>query len=150
MAEWKNQDGFLITTNPSMINLNKLHHYLSKKAYWSLGIPLEIVQQSVENSVCFSVISPANDYIGFARVVTDLATFGYLADVFIIDEYKGIGLGKWLMEIIMNFPEFKTLRNWFLYTKDAHGLYEKFGWKRMDKNDRAMNIQISASKLYSN
>ncbi|MHA2100592.1 MAG: GNAT family N-acetyltransferase [Candidatus Kariarchaeaceae archaeon] len=86
--------------------------------------------------------------MGFARVITDTATFGYLGDVFIFDDHKGKGLGKWLIKTIMNYSQFEHLRSWLLYTKDAHTLYEKFGWKRLDNIERAMSIRISAEELY--
>ncbi|MHA2097749.1 MAG: GNAT family N-acetyltransferase [Candidatus Kariarchaeaceae archaeon] len=148
MTEWKNKNNFLITTNKNAINLIALHDYLSEIAYWSKGIPLNIVKKAIDNSICFSILSPENEFIGFARVVTDIATFGYLTDVFVIDEFKRQGLGKWLVKTIMEFPDFKRMRSWFLYTKDAHSLYEKFGWERLKTLDRAMVKKITAEELY--
>ena len=148
MIHWTNDSNFSITTDKDKINLTVLHKYLSEEAYWSRGIPFEIVRKSVENSVCFSILSPENKFIGFARVITDKATFGYLGDVFVIDNYKGQGLGKWLIQTIMKFPDFSMLRNWFLYTQDAHSLYEQFGWERLKRVERAMSINISSKDIY--
>lgn len=148
MTKWKNNDNFTITTNKDKVNIDVLHKYLSEEAYWSKGIPFEIVEKAVENSICFSILSPQKEFIGFARMITDRATFGYLGDVFVLDHYRGLGLGKWLVQTIMDFPDFSVLRNWFLYTKDAHSLYEKFGWKKIEMVERAMVKRIPAEELY--
>lgn len=151
MTSWINEDKFTITVDKGKIDLSKLHRYLTEEAYWSIGIPFHIVKKAVENSVCFSIISPSQEFVGFARMITDNATFGYLADVFVLDEYQGKGLGKWLIRVIMSYPEFKMLRNWLLYTKDAHSLYEKYGWqniKNLGHVERAMVISNPAQELY--
>jgi len=145
MTSWVNNDKYTITDDKKKIDLSVLHKYLSEESYWSRGIPFDIVKKAIENSICFSILSPSKEFIGFARMITDSATFGYLADVFVLDGHKGNGLGKWLMEIIISYPEFKSLRNWFLYTKDAQSFYEKYGWKRikhLKQAERAMIINI--------
>ncbi|MCE7734506.1 MAG: GNAT family N-acetyltransferase [Candidatus Heimdallarchaeota archaeon] len=152
MTSWINNDGYTITMDKRKIDLSALHKYLSEDSYWSRGIPFDIVSKAVENSICFSILSPTEEFAGFARMITDRATFGYLADVFVLDKYKGNGLGKWLIEVIMSYPEFKTMRNWFLYTKDAHSLYEKFGWQRikqLDLLDKAMIVNNPAQDVYN-
>src|ERR1700712_302077 len=92
---------------------------------WAENIPVEVVQRSIDGAVCFGVYDEG-EQIGFARVITDKATFGYLADVFIDERYRGLGLSKWLMETIMSHPELQGFRNWQLATRDAHTLYAKF------------------------
>ncbi len=152
MTSWINYDGYTITTNKNKIDLSTLHKYLSEESYWSKGIPLDILKKAVKNSICFSILSPSEEFVGFARMITDSATFGYLADVFVLDNRKGKGLGKWLVEVVMSYPEFNVLRNWFLYTKDAHSLYEKCGWQRikqLDLIDKAMIVNNTASEVYN-
>lgn len=118
---------YFITTDVSKLDVNIIHRYLSEKSYWAKGIPKHIVEKSIANSLCFGLF--CNDtQIGFARLVTDKATFAYLADVFILKEHQGKGLGKWLMQTIQAHPELQNLRRWLLTTKDAHGLYEQLGW----------------------
>lgn len=123
-------ENYFITTDPSKLNVDVIHHYLSKESYWAKGIPRATVERSISNSLCFGVYYN-NEQIGFARVITDKATFAYLADVFILAEHRGKGLSKWLMQNIHAHPELQGLRRWWLGTKDAHGLYEQFGWTRI-------------------
>ena len=128
---------FIITTEKNKMDVEYIHHFLSIDSYWAQNIPIEIVQKSINGSLCFGIFENEKQ-IGFARVVTDNATFGYLADVFIDEMYRGCGLSKWLMEIIMNHPELQGFRTWILGTKDAHGLYAQFGFKQLDEPDRMM------------
>ena len=102
---------FFITTDSVKINLNTVHQFLSQESYWAKDVPIEIVKRSIENSLCFSVFYK-DQQIGFARVITDKATFAYLADVFIIKEYRGRGLSKWLLQTIHAHPELQGLRRW--------------------------------------
>lgn len=129
------KDGFLISTDKSKLDLKMIQRYLSR-SYWAKNRPLKITKLSIKNSLCFGLYKkdPLNKkmiQIGFARVVTDSSTFAYLADVFILEDYRGTGLSKWMMEVIMNYGELQDLRRWFLATKDAHGLYEKFGFTNL-------------------
>jgi N-acetylglutamate synthase-like GNAT family acetyltransferase len=117
----------LISTNPSKLDVDVIHHFLSQESYWAKGIPRNVVERAIANSICFGVYYN-NVQAGFARVITDKATFAYLADVFILTEYRGSGLGKLLMQTIHAHPELQGFRRWLLATKDAHGLYEQFGW----------------------
>ena len=115
-----------------------IHSFLTN-SYWAEGISREIIRRSIEGSLCFGVFE--NDrQVGFARMITDKATFAYLADVFIIKEYRGLGLSKWLMEVIMSHPGLQGLRRMMLATKDAHELYKKFGFTSLTNADRWMQI----------
>jgi N-acetylglutamate synthase-like GNAT family acetyltransferase len=134
-------EGFFISTDKLKLDLNYIHDYLSNRSYWAEGIPLETVAKSIEGSLCYGVYFQ-DKQIGFARVVTDLATFGYLADVFIDEQYRARGLGIWLMETIMADSRFEGLRHWILGTKDAHGLYAKFGFKPLDEPQRVMRKKM--------
>lgn len=131
-----------------MINIKKLHSYLST-SYWSEGFPLDVLKKSLQNSINFSVISPEDKFIGFGRLITDKATFAYLADVYIDNRYRGIGLGKFLIQNIMNYSDVQGIRTWLLLTKDAHDLYNKFGWDKLDEPDIVMSIRHQAKILYN-
>ncbi len=109
-------------------------HAFLRRSYWAEGVPLEVVERAIENSLCFGVYVP-DGQVGFARVVTDYATFAYLADVFVIEEYRGRGLSVWLMECVSAHPRLQGLRRWMLGTRDAHTLYEKSGWTRIAVDD---------------
>jgi len=130
-----------ISTNRSKIDIKFVHHYLSKISYWASNIPIELVQKSIENSMCFSVFKNEKQ-IGFARVVTDYATFAYLADVFIDEKFRGNGYSKKMMKFIVEHPDLKGIRRWMLMTKDAHGLYEQFNFSKIKKPDNAMEIKV--------
>ncbi|MVM32510.1 GNAT family N-acetyltransferase [Spirosoma sp. HMF4905] len=131
---------YTISTDKTKLNLEVIHRFLSEEAYWSLNIPLEIVQRSIENSLCFGVYQDENQ-VGFARVITDTATFGYLADVFILPEHRGLGLSKKLVAFIMDYPSLQGLRRIMLVTRDAHGLYKQFGFQPIDTPENTMSIK---------
>lgn len=131
---------YTISTDKTKLDLAVIHQFLSQEAYWCLNIPLDIVQRSIENSVCFGVYQ-AEHQIGFARVITDFATFGYLADVFILPEHRGKGLSKQLMAFIMAYPPLQGLRRLMLVTQDAHGLYELFGFRPIENPENTMFIK---------
>lgn len=133
------KEKFIISDEKNKLRAEYVHNYLSNKSYWAKDIPLETVKKSIDGSICFGMYENEKQ-IGFARVVTDKATFGYLADVFIDENYRGQGLSKWLMEVIMNYPELQGLRRWMLGTKDAHSLYEKFGFEPLENPKRVMHI----------
>jgi N-acetylglutamate synthase-like GNAT family acetyltransferase len=129
---------FTITTEKEKFDVEFIHSFLTR-SYWAEGISKEVIKRSIEGALCFGLFE--NDkQIGFARMITDKATFAYLADVFIIEEYRGRGLSKWLMEVIMSHPSLQGLRRMMLATKDAHGLYEKFGFTALNNVDRWMQI----------
>jgi GNAT superfamily N-acetyltransferase len=139
------KDGFLISTDKSKLDLLVIHHYLSVESYWAQHITFDIVQRSIENSFCFGIYKE-NKLIGFARLITDYAAFAYLADVFVLPEYRGKGLSKWLMAFMLANPEMQGLRRWLLTTKDAHGLYKQFGFIVHDKPERVMYINNDYKK----
>ena len=124
------KDAYFISTNQEKLDMDVIYKYLSQESYWAKGIPKSVVEKSIANSLCFGVYC-GSAQIGFARLVTDKATFAYLADVFVLPEHRGKGLSKWLMQTIHAHPELQNLRRWWLGTKDAHGLYEQFGWTRI-------------------
>ena len=123
--EWT-RGKFTITTNPEDQDLEVIHGFLNQ-SYWAKGIPKETVARSVKGSLCFALLSDGKQ-IGFARVISDLATIAYIGDVFVLPEYRGQGLSKWLMECISSHPDLQRMRRWMLATADAHGLYEKYGF----------------------
>ena len=132
------RDNCLISTDNSKLDINIIHNYLTN-SYWAKGITLDIVKRSIDNSTCFGVYE--NDkQAGFARVISDKATIGYLGDVFILESHRGKGLSKWLMECIMKHPDLHGFRRWILLTRDAHELYRKYGFKDLVKPDRYMEI----------
>ena len=140
------KDGFTISTEKEKLDIDLIHSFLTR-SYWAEGISKEIISRSVEGALCFGVFE--NDkQVGFARMITDRATFAYLADVFIIEEYRGRGLSKWLMEVIMSHPDLQGLRRMVLVTRDAHELYKKFGFTPLNNVDRWMHIH--QPEIYKN
>ena len=133
--------GFLYSSDKEKLDVNYIHHYLSAESYWAKNIPIEIVKKSIDGSLCFGVYYQEKQ-IGFARVITDYATFGYLADVFIDKHYRGKGLGKELMKFIMKQDVIKKLRRFMLATLDAHSLYAQFGFESQEGNKRLMGIKF--------
>lgn len=127
--EW-HRDNDLVSTDPAKLDLDMIHGFLTL-SYWAKGIPRDLVKHSIDHSIPFGVYR-ADRQVGFARIITDYATFSYLADVFIIEEMRGQGLGVWLMECIAQHPEIQGQRMWSLFTRDAHWLYEKIGFTRAD------------------
>lgn len=134
----KPQD-FYISTDKAKMDIDMIHQYLSVDSYWAKGIPREKVEKSIANSFCFGVFQNGKQ-VGFAKVITDFTTIAYLGDVFILEEFRGLGLSKLLMESIMNHPELQGLRRWILLTADAHELYKKFGWNSIKDPSRWMEI----------
>ena len=134
---WSRRD-FEISTDPSRIDVETVHEFLTN-SYWAKGITLDLVRQSIENSICFGVYF-GREQVGFARIISDRATFAYLADVFILPTYRGRGLSLWLMECIVAHPDLQGLRRWMLATRDAHGLYERFGFTPVRRPERWMEI----------
>ena len=128
---------YVISTDPARLDLETIHNYLSGSSYWAQGRPLEVVRRSIENSLCFGLYRHGRQ-VGFARVITDRATFAWLADVFVLDEAQGRGLGKWLVETILTHPDLQGLRRWVLATRDAHSLYSRFGFAPLKRPERWM------------
>ncbi len=129
---------FRISTNDTEFDINYIHQFLSN-SYWAENIPIETVKRSINGSLSFAVLI-GNKQIGFARVITDQSTFAYLADVFIDETYRGKGLSKWLMEVILHHPSLQGLRRFMLATRDAHDLYAKFGFTPIAEPQRLMQI----------
>lgn len=138
MFETFERDEYRITTDPAQFDLDAIHSYLSR-AYWSQRIPRKTVERAVANSLCFAVLH-GKEQVGFARVVTDSATFADLCDVYILEEHRGKALGKWLMECVMGHPALQGLRRFSLATRDAHGLYRQFGFRELSNPDVMMEI----------
>lgn len=139
------RDHYRITTNPEEFDLRLIHQFLTSEAYWCAGVPVEVVQKAVENSLCFAVLDCTGDQtrqIGFARAVTDRATYAYLADVFILPAFRGRGLSKWLVACALSHPDLQGLRRIALATRDAHGLYRQFGFKALADSDMFMEIHV--------
>jgi GNAT superfamily N-acetyltransferase len=132
---WTRGD-YLISTDPTRLDLEVIHGFLST-SYWAAGRSREMIRTGIANSLPFGVYKQRRQ-IGFARVITDYATLAWIADVFIIDEFRGQGLSKWLMEVIITHPELQGFRRWILATKDAHGLYQKFGFTELKRPERWM------------
>lgn len=126
-----------ISTDKSFLDLSLIHKYLSEESYWARGIPFDKVKRSVENSLCFGIYLEA-EQVGFARIISDHATFAYLADVFVLQAHRGKGLSKMMMEKIRTHPELQGLRRWMLATADAHGLYRQFGFEVIDSPEHFM------------
>lgn len=131
--------GLKISSNTADMDLNVIHHFLTN-SYWAKGISFELVERAVQHSLCFGVFTDNNEQVGFARMITDRTSFAYLADVFIIDDYRGKGLSKWLMQEIMRHPDLQGLRRMVLVTADAHGLYEQVGFKPLAKPEGYMEL----------
>ena len=134
------KDGFTISTDKNKIDIDYVHAFLTR-SYWSPGIPMETVRRAMENSLCFGIYDNQKQ-IGYARMITDQATFAYLADVFIDEEFRGKGLGKWLVGAILAHPGLQGLRRTLLATRDAHSLYAQFGFTPFTNPERWMQIHI--------
>ncbi|WP_077922459.1 GNAT family N-acetyltransferase [Spirosoma sp. 209] len=132
---------YTISTDKSRLNVPLIREFLSQQSYWAKNIPLDIVERSIANSLCFGVYQHGQQ-VGFARVITDQATFAYLSDVFILPEHRGKGLSKWLVQTISDWPELQGLRRWMLATRDAHSLYEQFGFRAIDNPDFFMQRKL--------
>jgi len=127
---------FSISTDRQQLDLDVVHGFLTD-CYWAKGISREIVARSIENSLCFGLYADRKQ-IGFARVISDCATYAYIGDVFVLESFRGRGLGKWMMECIMQHPGLQGLRRWSLVTRDGHGLYSQFGFEPLKKPQNYM------------
>jgi GNAT superfamily N-acetyltransferase len=124
-------DGYLISTDPARIDRRAVHAFLTT-AYWSPGVPFELVDRAIDRSLPFGLYAPDGEQAGFARAVTDGAAFGYLADVFVLEPHRGRGLGKWLVATVLDHPDMASARRLVLATADAHSLYARFGFRPAD------------------
>jgi ribosomal protein S18 acetylase RimI-like enzyme len=136
------RDGFEISSDPGRLDRALIHRFLHDESYWAKGVPRDVVDRAIDNSLCFGLYDPDGRQAGFARVVTDRAAIAYLADVFVLAEHRGRGLGKWLIETVMSHPELQGLRRFFLGTADAHALYERYGFRALADPDRMMEIAV--------
>ena len=145
--EWT-RDGYTISDDPARVDVDAVHRYLSEESYWAPGVPRDVVERSIAGSLPFGLYAPDGSLAGFARAVTDRAVFAYLGDVFVLPEHRGRGLGVWLTQVVMEHPELQGLRRWVLYTEDAHGLYERFGFGPAATPQRYMELSREAGELY--
>jgi ribosomal protein S18 acetylase RimI-like enzyme len=141
-------NGYIISTDKLKLDVGVIHDFLSNKSYWGKGRTVAAVRKTIDNSLCFGVYDKKDRLVGFARVVTDLTIFAYLMDVFIVEEHRGRGLGKQLIDHIINASLLQDIRFWRLDTDDAHGLYRKYGFqepafpgKIMEKRNVANTVQ---------
>ncbi|HEV3485468.1 MAG TPA: GNAT family N-acetyltransferase [Vicinamibacterales bacterium] len=130
-----------ISTSRERLDVDLIHRYLSEESYWASGIPFELVERSVDNSLCFGAFD-RNRQVGFARVVTDYATFAYLADVFVIATHRGRGIARQILEAVTSHPDLQRLRRWHLVTRDAQSLYAQYGFRPLSAPERHMEIAI--------
>jgi GNAT superfamily N-acetyltransferase len=129
---------YLVSTDRALIDIEVVFEVLTN-SYWANGIGREILVRSIENALCFGIYK-GREQVGFARVISDFATYAYIGDLFIVESHQGRGLGKFLMESILKHPQLQGLRRWSLVTRDAHGLYEKFGFGALKKPENYMEI----------
>jgi GNAT superfamily N-acetyltransferase len=141
--EWE-KDGVILSTDRGRLDREAIHDFL-KGSYWARGIPRNVLDRSVDNALCFGLYEGSSQ-IGFARVITDYATFAYLSDVYVLESHRGRGLATWMMEVVMAHPELQGLRRWMLATRDAHGLYRRIGFADLAHPEWLM--EISARGLY--
>lgn len=121
------QGEYSISTDRSKLDLDLIHEFLSERSYWAVGRPKDLVAKSIEHSICFGIYAKDSSQAGFARVVTDLSTFAWICDLFVLEAYRGHGLGKWLIKSIVEYPDLRNLRRHMLVTRDAHRLYREYG-----------------------
>ena len=133
------KNDYCISTDKAKLDIDSIHNFLSTQAYWCLNIPKDTVENAIEHSLCFGVYEKQQQ-IGFARIISDFSTIAYLGDVYIVRDYRGRGLSKWLMETIMAYPDLQGLRRWILLTGDAHQLYRQFGWTEIADPGKWMEL----------
>lgn len=121
------RNGLVLSTDPRRMDVERIHRYLAEESYWARGIPRDVVARSIAHSLCFGVFDGERQ-VALARVITDRATYAYLCDVYVLEAYRGRGVGHWMLEAIDAHPELQGLRRWSLLTRDAHGLYAAHGW----------------------
>lgn len=140
------KDQYLISTDKTLLKKALIHEFLTE-SYWAKGISQNVVEKTIENSLCFGVYKNI-EQVGYARVITDYTTFGYIADVFIVESHRKKGLSKWLMRAILDHPDLQGFRRWMLATKDAHSLYEKFGFTALKNPGQFMELHNNDVSLY--
>jgi GNAT superfamily N-acetyltransferase len=144
---WTGPDGYLVSTDAARLDVERIHHFLST-AYWATGIPLDVVRRSIANSLPFGLYAPDGRQAGFARAVTDRATYAYLGDVYVETAHRGRGLDKFLVGCVIAHPELQELRRWALATADAHGLYARYGFGPPANPDIHLFIERTPADLW--
>ena len=137
--EWRREGGFEVSDDPGRLDLAAIHRFISRESYWAAGISQALLARAIVNSLAFGLYEGARQ-VGFARVVTDRATYGYLCDVFVDRDRRGLGLGKWLVSCVLEHPDLQGLRRIALMTRDAHDLYRPFGFRTMPEATRDLEI----------
>jgi len=147
--EWSRDDGYVISDDVGRVDREVVHRFLSRESYWAPNVPRSVVDRAVDNSLCLGVYSGA-DMVGFARAVTDRATFAWLADVFVLPAHRRKGLASWLVEVARAHPDLQGLRTLLLGTRDAHALYASLGFQPLSPEmvRRYMCVHTDASVLY--
>ncbi|WP_181305067.1 GNAT family N-acetyltransferase [Rufibacter sp. XAAS-G3-1] len=133
-----NKDGYLLSFDKDLLQLEVIHGFL-REVYWSRGIPKQVVKKAIEHSLCLGIYAEGKQ-VAFARLITDYATFAYLCDVFVLEDYRGKGLSKWMLQAFRSHPELQGLRRWMLATEDAHSLYTQFGFEPLPHPERFMQL----------
>jgi GNAT superfamily N-acetyltransferase len=146
-CEWVGPDGYVVSTDPGRLDIDRVYRFLST-AYWSTNIPRDVVERAIANSLRFGVYSPSGEQVGFARVVTDRATYAYLGDVYVETDHRGRGLGKFLVSCVLAHPQLQGLRRWALATNDAHGLYARHGFGPPANPDIHLFIEKAPADLW--
>jgi Predicted acyltransferase len=142
VREWR-RDGYVLSNDPARVDVETVHRFLSEQSYWAKGIPREVVERSIAGSLVFGIYEEATgEQVGFARVITDQATFAYLADVFVLQTARGKGLSTWMVGLILQQPQMQGLRRTLLATADAHTLYSRFGFRPLEKPERWMERHV--------
>jgi GNAT superfamily N-acetyltransferase len=138
--QWE-RDGITVSTDRQRIDVALVHQFLTEESYWAQGRSPEATIRSLENSICFGLYTAQEGQIGFARAITDFVTHAYIADVFVLRPYRGRGLGKWLVQCVLDHPDLRGLRCWDLRTADAHGLYARFGFSALARPESLMELR---------
>jgi GNAT superfamily N-acetyltransferase len=139
------RDGYAISTDKTRLDIGLIHDFLSEDSYWAQGRPYAVVEESVEHSLCFGIYA-GTEQVGFARVVTDYATFAWLCDVFVVESHRGQGLGKWLVESVVAHPDLRGMQRFMLATRDAHDLYRRYaGFEPLEVPEKWMARHPSPS-----
>ena len=141
----EHRGNFSLSTDLQRLDIPTIHSFLSNEAYWCRNIPLQVIEKAIAHSLCFGVYQQASaseqeQQVGFSRVITDYATYAYICDVFILADWRGQGLGKWIVDCIRRHPHLQGLRRWSLATRDAHSLYAQFGFQPVSNPERLMQI----------
>jgi GNAT superfamily N-acetyltransferase len=144
--EWTRGE-LVVSDDPARLDRRRIRRFLGEESYWARGIPSETLDRAIDHSLCFGAYARSGQ-VAFGRVVTDRATFAYLCDVFVESEHRGAGIGEWLVRCMLEHPELQGLRRICLMTRDAHGLYERFGFRPMP--DPGRYLEIHAQDVYAN